>query len=57
MDTATIIVRRKRETSCEEGNERKKFRLGNRDDLAFKGLLPAFTSVECQFCSVKFCNY
>jgi len=40
MDTATIIVRRKRETSCEEeGNDRKKFCSGSRDDFACKGLL------------------
>lgn len=58
MDTATIIVRRKRETSCEEeGNDRKKFRSGSRDDLACKGLLRDFTVVEWQFCSIKFCTY
>jgi len=53
MDTATIIVRRKRETLCEEeGNDRKKFRSGCRDDLAYKGLKRDFTVVECQFCSI-----
>jgi hypothetical protein len=57
MDTATTIVRKKRETSCEEGNERKKFRSDSRDNLAYKGLLRGFTSVECQFCSIKLCNY
>lgn len=56
MDTATIIVRRKRETSCEEeGNDRKKFR-SSRDDFACKGLLRDVTVVECQSCSVKFSN-
>jgi hypothetical protein len=46
MDTATIIVRRKRETSCEEeGNERKKFRSGSGDDVACKGLLRDLTFV------------
>jgi hypothetical protein len=58
MDTATIIVRRKRETSCEEeGNDRKKFCSGSRDDFACKGLLRDFAVVECQYCSVQISNY